>query len=107
MTPQEFEMLINTPTADGRVHEKVEDPHELLEAKNQIVRARKADGTCLYGGIINHVDPALQYLYVRSVVTKQCFCLQISCCVFWLLPPKDEGGRWGEVCSVIRQQNNL
>ena len=107
MTPEEFEQLIHTPTADGRVHEKVQDPTELLDAKNQIVRARKQDGKCLFGGIINHVDPELRYLYVRSLATKGCFCLQIPLYEFWILPPKDPdscGSQWANLMEIVAEQ---
>ena len=108
MTPEEFEQLIHTPTADGRLHEKVQDPTELLDAKNQIVRARKReDGKCLFGGIINHVDPDLRFMYVRSLATKGCFCLQIPLYEFWILPrkdPTDRDSQWMDLMEIVAEQ---
>lgn len=86
MTPAEFQASLQQSTPDGRLYIKVERNEALLESKNCRIRARRHDGKCLAGGILNHVDPELRYLYIRSVATHTCFCLQIPENEFWVLP---------------------
>lgn len=87
MEQAEFEAAIAEPTADGRTYEKVEEVSDLLSAKNCRVRVKRKDNTkFMAGGILNHVDRELRYLYVRSVATHKCFCLQIPEHDFWILP---------------------
>lgn len=87
MTPEQFEASLEQLSQDGRKYGKVNKTTDLLAAKNQMLKAKKRDdGKCLAGGIVNHVDPDLRYLYVRSVATHKCFCLQIPEYDFWLLP---------------------
>lgn len=108
MEEEAFEDAINTPTVDGRKYTKVEKPEELLQFKNCMVKVKKREGygrmKCLSGGILNHIDPQLRYVYIRSIATHKCFCMQIPMCEFWVLPPRDEDAEiraWQEVLKVV------
>lgn len=108
MDEQDFENALATPTTDGRKYVKVDRPEDLPLYKNCLVKLKKAEGygrwRCLSGGILNHVDPQLRYVYIRSLATNKCFCMQVPTCEFWALPPKEEDAEiraWQEVLKVV------
>ena len=108
MDPDDFEAAISTPTTDGRKYVKVTRPEELPAYKNCLVKLKKVGPygrmQCLSGGILNHVDPRLRFVYIRSLATHKCFCMQVPLCEFWALPPREEDAEiraWQDVLRVV------
>ena len=108
MRQQDWEDDLVTPTTDGRLYKFVV-PVALPHYKNCMIKARRKCGHGLWkylsGGILHHVDPALQFLYVRVPGTNQTFPLPIPECEFWVLPQHasdDEIQKWQDMLKVIK-----
>jgi len=94
MNADDWHADVELPTVDGRYYRKIDNIADLLNYKNCLVKVQKREAygkiKYLSGGILNHVDTKLRYVYVRSLATHQCFCLQIPLCDFWVLPPAEQ-----------------